>query len=332
MQTAGHPFPPENEVSLVRQYGPIYGTFTGLEPTLTVADPEAIKAITVKDFQYFVNRRQLKTFHEMNNISLIMTEDDKWKRIRAITSPAFTTKKLRSMQPIIQKSIDKLDAYLGRLVDKTTSEGGEQTSKCPFSGKGGIMETKKVLTGFTIDSIALAAFATETNANDDRSTDNTLVNKALKWNEAPALQAISAAVMPLWFNKLVGVPHLANIEVTEYMTKLVKEMVRRRKQLLREKVEGGQKSKGIVDLMQLLIDAEVSDEALTSSDYHKLTADMSKEGETSLESSVNSKNTNINRLTDNEIVSQCMLFFGAGFDTTASALTVSNLCLSLSIF
>lgn len=194
------------------------------------------------------------------------------------------------------------------------------------------METKKVLTGFTIDSIALAAFATETNANDDRSTDNTLVNKALKWNEAPALQAISAAVMPLWFNKLVGVPHLANIEVTEYMTKLVKEMVRRRKQLLREKVEGGQKSKGIVDLMQLLIDAEVSDEALTSSDYHKLTADMSKEGETSLESSVNSKNTNINRLTDNEIVSQCMLFFGAGFDTTASALTVSNLCLSLSIF
>ena len=78
------------------------------------------------------------------NISLFSTENDNWKRIRGITSPAFTSGKLRSVQPIVQKSVDHLVAYLDRLV-----------SSAPEKAEGGLLEnTKKVMAGFTIDTIA----------------------------------------------------------------------------------------------------------------------------------------------------------------------------------
>lgn len=51
-----------------------------------------------------------------------------------ITSPSFSSGKLRGMNPIMQRSIDKLNAYFERL-----------------SGKGsGVMETKKIIAGFTM--------------------------------------------------------------------------------------------------------------------------------------------------------------------------------------
>ena len=333
MQTAGHPFPPENEVALVRQFGPIYGTYSGLQPTLTVADPEAVKLVTTKDFQYFVNRRALKTSHEMNDLSQFICEGENWKRLRAITSPAFSSGKLRSMQPIVQRSVDKLVAYFDRLTAHKEMTAQPATNKCPFSGKAGeaIVETKKVLSGFTIDSISLAAFATETNANDDRSSENQVVKYALQWGEVPALQMICAVAMPKWFNKLVGVHHMANVQSTEFMTGLVKEMIRKRK----VQEHSSQEAKKRPDLMQLLLDAEVSKEMIDSvghggdRSYDHLTADMSKENFT-FEGASSNKNGNNggsgakNRLTDNEVAAQCMLFFGAGFDTTASALTVSS--------
>src|SRR5690606_29916397 len=81
------------QLDLVRKYGKIYGVYNGTKQVLNVADPEAIKQMMIKDFHLFVNRRQLSVYHEIFNLNLFNLEGDDWKRVRSITTPAFTTGK-----------------------------------------------------------------------------------------------------------------------------------------------------------------------------------------------------------------------------------------------
>lgn len=211
----------------------------------------------VKDFHLFVNRRKTDLIDELLNIGLFNAEDDAWKRMRGITSPAFTSGKLRSVQPIIQSSVEKLVAYFNRLTDH------HQEGK-----SSGLMgNTKKIFSGYTIDSIASAAFATETNANDDRSTENTLVEYATRLSDVGQFRVLSALLLPRWFNALVGVTNFMNPVSFEYMTRVAEAMIKGRKS------QGGAKR---ADLLQQLIDSEVSEEELKQANFDQLTAGMEK--------------------------------------------------------
>ena len=77
-----------------KRYGKVYGLFTGTLPTLSIADPELIKQVLVKDFHLFVNRRIVNSFHDIWNTNLFLVEQDDWKRVRSICSPAFTSGKI----------------------------------------------------------------------------------------------------------------------------------------------------------------------------------------------------------------------------------------------
>jgi len=146
------------------RYGKIYGVFNGNQPVLTILDHELIKQVLVKDFHLFVNRQKLTSTHEIWGRNLFNMESEDWKRVRAITSPSFTSGKLRGMNSLMNRCIDKLNAYLDNLCTKG----------------GGVLKTKEIVSGFTIDVIASTSFATETNANDDRSNKNMFVEHGMK--------------------------------------------------------------------------------------------------------------------------------------------------------
>ena len=59
--------PMEFELDLARRFGRIYGIYSGLLPTLTVNDAKYIKAILIKDFPQFMNRRELNSYHDLWN-------------------------------------------------------------------------------------------------------------------------------------------------------------------------------------------------------------------------------------------------------------------------
>lgn len=107
------------EIKWNQTYGPVYGMFNSTTPVLTICDTELIKQVLIKDFPSFVNRNINLFDHEMFINNLFSSENEKWKRIRAITSPTFSTGKLRGMNGMMDRCVDMLSNYLTKLIDST---------------------------------------------------------------------------------------------------------------------------------------------------------------------------------------------------------------------
>jgi len=74
--------------------------------SLVVRDLEIAKHILVKDFDHFVDRRPLHMNNEANKYflgMLVMMTGERWKTMRSIVTPVFTSGKLKAMMPIIHK-------------------------------------------------------------------------------------------------------------------------------------------------------------------------------------------------------------------------------------
>ena len=99
----------------------MYGIYQLTTPILTVLDPELAKQVLVKDFHVFVNRDKNLFDHEYFNSNLFNSEDETWRRVRSITTPSFTTGKLRAMTAMMNHCVSKLDRYLDKVV--TTKSG-----------------------------------------------------------------------------------------------------------------------------------------------------------------------------------------------------------------
>ena len=83
--------PFEYELGNKQKYGDVYGVYSGLSPTLTISDVELTKQVMIKDFHLFVNRREVHILDDIWKNNLLNVYDDDWKRIRSITTPAFTS-------------------------------------------------------------------------------------------------------------------------------------------------------------------------------------------------------------------------------------------------
>ena len=82
-----------------------YGVL-GSSPALVINDLELAKRILIKDFDHFVDRRHVDMAEEANkNLLNMLTalKGDKWKSMRSIISPVFTSGKLKGFVPRIDK-------------------------------------------------------------------------------------------------------------------------------------------------------------------------------------------------------------------------------------
>ena len=91
-----------------KKYGKVYGFYEAGTPALAVADPDMVKEVLIKQFDNFEQR---KIFYDNSHdpfVSLIEMTGEKWKRVRGISSPTFSAKKMKFMSPLVQESIKKL--------------------------------------------------------------------------------------------------------------------------------------------------------------------------------------------------------------------------------
>lgn len=93
---------------------PFFGIFILDKPVLIVRDPELVKAVLVKDFDYFHDR----TVHsDVNNEPLtahmlFFSRNPEWKITRTKITPVFTTGKLKSMLGLINEVGEEMKRYI----------------------------------------------------------------------------------------------------------------------------------------------------------------------------------------------------------------------------
>ena len=271
------------------------------KPALTVADPELIKQIMVKDFNLFRNRRGTTSQHKVFSKIMFSARDDDWKRIRAIASPAFTSGKLKKMYSLINKCLTDFIEHIDEVATKNKE-----------------VEVKRLYGLYTMDVIARCAFASNTNTYKD--PNNTFTTRANDIFMVPLWKMIVLMGLPSFLSRITKIRQFitgntSSMFFIDFAAKIIK-----------ERKDNKQKHN---DFLQLLMDVERSDsnvrEASEDNEAHHVNeGDEEVNAERQAFSNVLEK-----KLTEDEILAQCFLFFIAGFETTATTLSYCTYELAL---
>ncbi|XP_052862554.1 probable cytochrome P450 9f2 isoform X2 [Anopheles cruzii] len=278
----------------------VFGMFEMLTPLFVVRDPELIKRITVKDFDHFVNHRPM--FHtDANNPAstvmfhktLFVMTDQRWRDMRTTLSPTFTGSKMRQMfELIVECSTNMVEHYRQQQVT---------------DGVAREYEIKDVFVRFTNDVIATCAFGIRVDSfRDDR-------NEFFRYGKE-----ITNFSRPHVFLKMMGYqvfPYLmARLQVDLFDRKHVAFFT----DVFRQSVTARERH-GIVrpDMVHLLMQAGKG-----TLRYQPEPEREEPEGfATARESTPTGHGKAPATLTELEMVAQCLIFFVAGFDTIATAMT-----------
>ncbi|KAM8704843.1 hypothetical protein ACLKA7_009322 [Drosophila subpalustris] len=200
-----------------------YGFFELRKPLLMIRDPELIKQITIKDFDYFLNHRNIfgvdnEDPHEMDNLfssSLFSLRDSRWKDMRSTLSPAFTGRKMRQMFQLMNIVANEAVQCLKR--DQIAKEGFE-------------LDMKDYFTRFTNDVIASTAFGLQVNSFTE--LENTFYMLGKRLTNLTALQNLKFILFissKKLFRKLLRLK-LFDKKSTDYFVHLVLDAMKYRQE------------------------------------------------------------------------------------------------------
>ena len=195
---------------------------------LTVADPDLIKTILVKDFHLFPDRRPKSAIqHPITSKNLVELTGDDWKRVRSISSPTFTSGKMKRMFPLIRDCLQDFTAHLDT-----------------FASTGADINAKDMYGNLTMDVIARCAFATKINVH--KELDSPFVVNARKVFNFNIFKLILAMALPSFLVKLLPFSSGSSAEARDFLLDSTRHIIESRR-------KSGQKSN---DFVQLLIDAD----------------------------------------------------------------------------
>ncbi|XP_055619246.1 probable cytochrome P450 9f2 isoform X1 [Toxorhynchites rutilus septentrionalis] len=276
----------------------ISGFYDLLRPIYILRDPEVIKKIAVKDFDYFTDHQVAINFPEDEDAgsslfgnSLFSLRGQKWRDMRATLSPAFTGSKMRHMFELV--------AECGRsMVEFFASEAK--------AGKTLEFEMKDVCSRFSNDVIATVAFGISVNSLRDRENEFYVNGKQIL-----NFQSIMVLIKFLLFRAFPRLMQKLEVDfsdrkMTEYFKNMIIDNMKQR--------EAHAIARN--DMIQMLM--EVRKGVLKHQKDEQQTKDA---GFATVEESSVGKSTHTREWTENELIAQCFLFFLAGFDTVSSCMT-----------
>ncbi|KAL1473595.1 hypothetical protein MTO96_021891 [Rhipicephalus appendiculatus] len=283
----------------IDKYGKVVGYFNGSRPVLLVADLDLLKMIQVKDFQDFIDRSllfQCKRPPSPHNKSLIQLTGKRWKEVRSLLTPSFTTNKLKMMAPgmlcTVREFMDKIEEY---------ARSGEE------------FEIGDLFQAMTLDVICRSAMGIECSIQKNPN-HSLLASCRVLWNSTFSWVAVLLASFPelefilkyLFDWKLASTNNGVHpfLEVIEKCGNIVKQ-----RQLGNSLMIEAKTSK--VDV------ASVTSDQLTAADDNehelKQSAPASPNGLTYSSKTV---------LDDDDITQNAFLVLVAGYETTSNTLTL----------
>ncbi|XP_054161002.1 uncharacterized protein LOC128959081 [Oppia nitens] len=297
-------FKPKHMINMdwLHKYGKLYGTYTGNKPILQVADPDLIKQICVKDFHVFTDRATNSRRHPILSRHLVTETGDDWKRIRSIVTPTFSSGKMKKMYPLIRKCLqDFLDT-----LDVRARSGQEMDAKIAYGN-------------YTMDVIASCAFATKTNTNVDQNSP--FVVNAQKVFRPNMAKALAIGLMPTSLLKLIGIRTPIEEKANEFFFNMTRHIMKER----------SNSNKKYNDFIELLMNVQKSNnnnnnnkDVIINEDNDNTEAHHVNEGEEEKSIAKKVLSSADKYLTEDEILAQSWVFFVAGYETTATALTFTS--------
>ncbi|XP_011704040.1 PREDICTED: cytochrome P450 9e2-like [Wasmannia auropunctata] len=125
-------------------------------PSVLLRDPELIRDIMVKDFEYFPDHRSFvdENVEPLFGKNIFSLRGDRWREMRTTLSPSFTASKMKFMFDLISKcSHDFVDYFV------------DHPEIC------NAIETKGAFRRYTNDVIATAAFGISVNSMKDQNNE-----------------------------------------------------------------------------------------------------------------------------------------------------------------
>uniref|UniRef100_A0A8C3X658 unspecific monooxygenase n=1 Tax=Catagonus wagneri TaxID=51154 RepID=A0A8C3X658_9CETA len=223
----------------------LYLLYDGRQPVLAVTDPEMIKAVLVKEcYSVFTNRRSFGPEGIMKN-SISLAKDEKWKRVRTLLSPTFTSGKLKEMFPIIAQ-------YGDVLVRNLRKEAGKDKS----------INMKDIFGAYSMDVIIRTAFGVNIDSlNNPRDPFVQYTRKILRFNFLDPF-LLSIILLP-FLNPLFEI-----LDITLFPRSAVNFFMKSVKRMKESRLKDQQT--GRVDFLQLMINSQNSKEM----DVHKALSDQ----------------------------------------------------------
>ncbi|WAQ96340.1 CP3A4-like protein, partial [Mya arenaria] len=211
-----------------RQYGRVFGYYEGWTPVISVADPDILREILVKDFNNYRSRKPFP-LAPRKSLGLFLENGDQWKRSRASLTPAFSTGKLRQMFSQINDSVD-------HLVCNTEGKCGES------------FDIYNLYQRLTLDVIGRCAFGLQTNVQTDENDDFLLNIRVLFDGLSKTIIQPLVMLVPFFSHFLFALKNLVFLFGMNPVMRLrnqMREVVRVRKQMGHENI--------MPDLVQLMV-------------------------------------------------------------------------------
>lgn len=274
------------------KHGRIFGTYEGSRPVLIVGEPDILRNILVKDFPVFTGRRRFDLGLPLTDNMVSNMQGEDWKRVRTVITPAFSTGKIKKMISIFRESA------------KTVVSNFKSASK-----EAKPIDAKRLFGAFTMDVIASSAFATKIDSHNDPENRFVTAARGAFTNPIPWRFAL--------FFTFPGIMRLFRINLfsptaMEFFQKVTLQLVEERKRTKQRRN----------DFLQLLLDAVERDEKDTKDTEEIKESEETKEmGHEEANEQVFSSYHSSKKMSNIELVANSVIFFLAGYDTTASTLT-----------
>nr|CDJ82292.1 Cytochrome P450 domain containing protein [Haemonchus contortus] len=272
-----------------KTYGKVYGIQEGLRRTIVISDVDMIRELFIKKFDYFYGRKNNVIGGDVENdsrVHVFEAQGVRWKRLRAISSPAFSSGSLKKIRPTVESSVLALMEFFEKKADKKAFD---------------IYPFYKEFTMDVICRIAMGQQDSEMFKNKKKvATIDSIFRRNLRQpifllaSMVPALRthlrSFFMATAPFRQSKI---PALFKV-----IYKTIDERIEKRAQ---------NAAKGVVaqeptDFIDLFLDARAEQDFDNNAEFSKLGVQVAK------------------HLTREEIAAQCFVFLLAGFDTTATSL------------
>ncbi|XP_042869793.1 probable cytochrome P450 6a14 [Penaeus japonicus] len=265
------------------------GYYEFTQPCLMVGDPELLKLVMVKDFDHFTDR-SFVTFNEpVMDHMLLGLKGKVWKAVRSVMTPTFSSGKIKQTLQLVKDCAKNLVVYFDKELEKGSST----------------FEMKDVYGMFTMDTIASIAFGV--NSDSLNNTQDEFSAAAARFFSPPPRWKRPIMFFQFLWPQIAKALRLNVIDRTpiHFFTKVVSDTIHYR-------LENNLRRS---DFLQLLLDARLQEQ----------TNNNKGNGSTD----INSKKATNEVLNELVITAQCVLFYIAGYDTTATTLSFLSYCLAL---